>query len=409
MQQFTDELGITYSATCVESVESFNQILELYLASSNKVLPKLDELKIAETEMPMIHCLQVYLLKQASDPRLSKTMDLAIRKLESSSGNFNEREQKHYEAVKAWTKNQVQMTIDLIEELLNVYPRDILALRVNHHLHFYSGNALNLRDSVARSISSWQPGERFYGYLMGMYSFGLEEAADYKRAEQAGRTAVGLNPSDLWAGHAVTHVMHMQRRFDEGINWIRSLIPGWKNTNNFIYHLYWHEGLFHIGFGDYEAALNIYDTHLRPPLSDDFYLDICNAASLLWRLEMLHVNVGDRWQELENYSEQRISDDELVFCTLHYLLAPARLQNQLLTRQALEHFKKWGETDTTQGAVAKQIGLPLARAIIHLGRKEFSLAARIIKSIQQDIFQIGGSHAQRHLFDKMQDYARQQT
>ena len=48
-----------------------------------------------------------------------------------------------------------------------------------------------------------------------MQSFGLEESGEYPEAETFGRRAVEINSEDVWAAHAVTHVMQMQSRFDE--------------------------------------------------------------------------------------------------------------------------------------------------------------------------------------------------
>jgi tetratricopeptide (TPR) repeat protein len=242
-----------------------------------------------------------------------------------------------------------------------------------------------------------------------MHSFGLEESGMYASAEEAGRLAIELNKNDLWAAHAVAHVMQMQARYLEGIDWLNALLPGWTRANNFIYHLYWHKALFHIGLSDHVSALAVYDTFLVQPLADDFYLDVCNASSLLWRLEMHGIDVGERWQALESYSVARIQDDELVFVSLHYLMTPARLQNSTVNQQALRHFETWAGLETTQGSVAKRVGLPLARAMISLGKGEYQLAASTIALIQNDIVNIGGSHAQRHLFEQMKSFAQQQT
>ena len=45
------------------------------------------------------------------------------------------------------------------------------------------------------------------------------------RGRATGRRAVELNPSDIWAAHAVAHVAEMQGRLEDGLAWITRLAP----------------------------------------------------------------------------------------------------------------------------------------------------------------------------------------
>ena len=119
-----------------------------------------------------------------------------------------------------------------------------------------------------------------------MQSYGLEECAEYREASLVGRRACELNPDDIWAGHAMAHVFQMDSRWLDGLNWMDTMLPQWTDTNNFLRHLHWHKALYHIGRMELDAALAVYDDVLEPGLQDDFYLDTCNAASLLWRFNM---------------------------------------------------------------------------------------------------------------------------
>ena len=172
------------------------------------------------------------------------------------------------------------------------YPKDMLALRMAHYLHFYGGGGRQMMESLQVALQHHETNDRYYGFLKGMQSFALEESGRYPEAEAAGLEALDINRKDIWAAHAVTHVYQMQSRFEEAIPFIDSLLPEWSSANNFVYHLHWHKALLHIGLGNLDQALNVYDETLVKPLADDFYLDVCNATSLLWRLEMSGVQVG---------------------------------------------------------------------------------------------------------------------
>ena len=80
--------------------------------------------------------------------------------------------------------------------------------------------------------------------------FALEECGQYAAAEPAGRRAIELDPGDMWAAHAVAHIMEMQGRRGEGIAWLSGLAPNWEGGNNLQHHLWWHCALFHLEHGD---------------------------------------------------------------------------------------------------------------------------------------------------------------
>ena len=112
-----------------------------------------------------------------------------------------------------------------------------------------------------------------------------------------GRVAIEMDPHDLWAAHAVTHVMEMEGRPRDGIAWVTELEDQWSQCNNFVFHLKWHCALFHLSLQDFDRVLAVYDREVRAESTDE-YLDIANAASVLWRLEQANVDVGQRWLEL---------------------------------------------------------------------------------------------------------------
>jgi len=108
----------------------------------------------------------------------------------------------------------------------------------------------------------------------------------------------------------------------------------------------------------------------RADKTDD-YRDISNATSLLSRLELEGVNVGPRWQELAAFSENRVEDGCLVFADLHYMLALAAVGN-----------------DTARDEMTARFARDAA--------KSGEMPARV-----PDMQTIGGSHAQRDVFERI--------
>lgn len=400
--QYLDSLGLSYSASSNQAVVLFEQVTESYLGFKPDTMAKLNNLTEQEAVCPMAQILKGYLLKMGSDPRFTATIDKCLKRL--SNAELNHRENLHVAAFKDWLSDDINAALAKFELILEAYPTDIIALKAAHNLYFYKGDAENMYRSVARVLPAWEE-PTWKGYVLGLYSFGLEESGHYERAETTGREAMILNPNDLWAAHAVTHVCQMQNRWQDGLTWLNERIPGWTDTNNFVYHLHWHEALLHLASGDNDAALEIYDQVLTKPLQDDLYLDICNAASLLWRLQMQGFDVTDRWRVLQQW-QHRATDDELIFITLHYLMAPAVLNDKPAIRQALETIRSWGERSGRQASICKKIGLKTAEAIVDLGQRRTISGIKKLKQVEDRLYTIGGSHAQRQLFsDLIQHYS----
>ena len=138
-------------------------------------------------------------------------------------------------------------------------PTTSSALLVGHQLDFFRGDAANLRDRVARSIGRHRSCEPLFGFVQGMFAFGLEESGDYQAAERHGLAAVAAHPEDVWAIHAVTHVYEMQGRVDEGISFLRSRQADWGSGNMFTVHNWWHLALYLLEADRVDDALDLYD------------------------------------------------------------------------------------------------------------------------------------------------------
>lgn len=401
---YSSENGLAYTASSDASISFFDNALNAYLGSRADTPDAIAALLHADPEMPMALCFRGYLLKLAGHPRFRSGIDTCITRLRLLHTK-NERESLHVEALHAWVTNDLNKAKDLFEAILRDYPTDVLAIRLVHYLHFYAGDAVGMRDSIARVLPHWREADTFYGFLIGAYAFALEESGQYQEAESYGMQAINHNQADIWAAHAVSHVFEMTGRYQDGVEWIETMTRQWDDINNFRFHLHWHRALFHLGLNDEASALAIYDDTLVPVVEDDFYLDLCNATSLLWRLELIGVDVGARWDGLLEISRNHIHDDELVFASLHYLMPLARLKDKAGCRAFIQHLKKWSQDDSTQASVVEEVGLPLAEALVEMSSGQRSKAKDLFKSVRHTTIKIGGSHTQRDLFDQLRHYS----
>ena len=399
---YPDSRGLALTAESPEAAEAWDRTVRSYLGMRRDTGDRLKEAYAADADMPMAHCLRGYFMLLFSEAKrwASGRKSLAAAQQAAAARPVTAREAAHIAALERWVEGDMKGATALWDGILTDHPHDILAMRLAHYTHFYSGDAPAMRDSLARIMHAWDPTVPDYGFVAGCYAFALEEDGDYARAEQRGREAVGINPNDPWGTHAVAHVMEMQGRQAEGIAWLSGLEPHWTQVQNFRFHLWWHRSLFHIELGDCDAVLDLYDRGVREEETGD-YLDLTNAIALLWRLESEGVDVGNRWQEVANHCAEHATDLLLAFVDAHYAVALARTGDSAALATLQAGVERAAQADGTQAAVYRDVAIPVCDAAAAYGNGDYGRAADLLGDVRYELRRLGGSHAQRDLFVQM--------
>ncbi len=302
------------------------------------------------------------------------------------------------EALELSASGRMQAAAHRLEDHLILHPRDFLAVKLAHALRFMSGQPEKMLATTATVLPAWSKGTGGYGFLLGCHAFGLEECGHYREAESTGRRGVELEPADAWGLHAVSHVMEMNHRTDEGANWLEASRALWPKCNNFGFHLAWHLALFRLEQGDHPNVLELYDREITPAPSQDFR-DMANAASILWRMEQEGVDVGDRWETLHDIAVDQRRDATYVFGALHFLMALTASGDQLSALELVDELHASAERRKgDQCSVAARVGAELARVIVATRSTKPARQLHDLAGIAQRVQLIGGSHAQRDVF-----------
>jgi tetratricopeptide (TPR) repeat protein len=402
-----DIRGLPQTAASAEAQRAFDATVEAYLSFQLATGDRLKETLALDPGMPMAHCLKgcFLLLFAKRDLAARAAKALAEATAAGAENGLTPRETDHLTALETWLGGDMQTAAACYDAILIDHPLDIVALKLAQYLHFYLGDAPAMRGSVTRPFYAWDDGVPGYGYVLGLKAFALEESGDYPAAEAAGRAAVERNPVDIWAAHAVAHVMEMQDRAQEGAPWIDGLEAAWGGCNNFAYHVYWHRCLFLLDQGRVEEVLAHYDTKVRADLSEE-YLDISNAVALLWRLQQRGVEVGARWDELADKAVTLGRGHMLIFADAHYIMALAAKGRTAEAKALLDSLARFAggagsKEGGTEEEVARDIGLPLGEAILAHAAGRYGEAVETLLPHRPALKRLGGSHAQRDLFEQL--------
>ncbi|QUJ77925.1 tetratricopeptide repeat protein [Sulfitobacter albidus] len=310
------------------------------------------------------------------------------------------REAGWIDALAHWLDGSPTAAIAAAEAVLRRWPSDTVTAKLSHGVRFMIGDSAGMRRSVERVMDAHGPDHACRGYLMGCHAFTLEETGDYARAEAVGLEGLTHAHDDAWGLHAVAHVHDMTARPDEGIALIEGNVDAWSGSNNFRYHVWWHKALLHMDRGEIDLALGLYDAQIRADKTDD-YRDISNATSLLMRLELEGMDVGKRWEELADFSENRVEDGCLVFADLHYLLALTGAQRGDAQEAMAARFARDAAKSGEMPAKVEDPGLAALAGLNAFSEGRYDAAFSQLKAARPAMPTIGGSHAQRDVFERM--------
>ena len=317
--------------------------------------------------------------------------------LEATIEPSSTRERLHLQAALAWSRGQLDVAARFYDLALAREPKDLLALRVGHDLAFFQGDSRNIRDVVGRVRHAWSEQDELFGVVEGMHAFGLEENGDYRRAEATARAALAAEPADVWAHHVLAHVFEMEGRTEEGIEFLTASALHWEESF-FAVHNWWHLALLEVEQGALDAALGLYDGPVRRAESPE-WLDLVDAASLLWRLSLLGVDVGERAAALVPLVEDRLCDALSSFNDLHGLMICS-----LAGRDDLADACRWPQRAPPRAPATRSVHSLVGGSLLE-GFRSFG---RVLSTPQRWLScsrrgsrasMIGGSIAQRDVVD----------
>jgi hypothetical protein len=331
----------------------------------------------------------------------------AAREASRLAVRATERERRHAEAVEVWAHGEPGRAAAIWEAVLREAPHDVLAFRLVHFLRFWQGRPDLMLRAVEEAEQGWAPDVPGWSMVLACRCFALEECGYYTEAEAAGRDAIMLDPGDMWAAHGVAHVLEMQGRQREGLAWIHGLRRNWEGANNFRHHLWWHAALYSLEQGETERVLELYDGEFRnlgSPLTQanpDLYIDVQNAASMLFRLRLRGMDAGGRWEELAELAEWRIGDCVSAFTLPHWMMALGAAGRFVAAERLLETMRASREGNQEGAAVVGNCALPVSEAVLAYVRGDYAGAVAAMRPVLGGMSRMGGSHAQQDVFHQL--------
>jgi hypothetical protein len=377
-------------------IDAFSRGFLAYTTEAADILPA----AAADPDSPLAnaYAAMAWLFLESPEGPLRAAAPLA--RAEAAAARGTEHERAVIAAVRAWADNDIPRALALGEDAAVRFPRELALAKATQYHHFNRGDAAGML-RVARAVL---PHHRTLGYAHGLLAFACEQSHMMREAESAARTALDLQPREPWAQHALAHVMLTEGRIDEGRAFMEAASPGWDGLNSFMLtHNWWHLALFMIDQGEGARVLAIFPTRIWG-VWKEYSQDQIGAVSLLARLELAGIDVGERWQDVAGHLAARVHDHVQPFLDLQYLYGLARAGRPEADAMLESLRKHAARAPAFCRAAWTEVALPAAEALVAHARGDWAAATALLAVLPR-LNEIGGSHAQRDLFDQIADDA----
>ncbi|PSB35244.1 tetratricopeptide repeat protein [Stenomitos frigidus] len=397
-----DAQGLSITTDAPETVEAINEFTT-QLLSYGKHADRIFNGVAADPASPLAnaYAAALYLFAETAD-----SLRLATPHLQAAqryAAQATEREQWAIAAIASWAAGDVQQALAYHQALAENYPRDLVSASIGQYHHLFASGSTQ---GLLKLIETILPANAENHYVHGMLAFALEQNHQLEAAESAGRRAVAMQRSDPWAHHAIAHVLETQGRAQDGIAWLESVADTWEECSTFRCHNWWHLALYYLALNDIDKVLELYDRKVWGQAIHDYSHCQVNAIALLLRLELQGVDVGDRWQAIGPSLPSQMHNHFLPLTDLHLIYGLVRSGQSNQAEQMLRSIERHAANrHYALQSVWAEVVLPIARGFVAHAEGKWLAAITQMRPVLSQLQRVGGSHAQRQVFQHVYEHA----
>ena len=393
-----DRFDLPITCAAAAAVEDYVAAVDLLLSAWPGTEGRLDRALAADPDFALAHIARARLLQMQA--RMSEAKAAAAR-AQSLADRVTPRERRHIEAITLSINGAAGDALATVRAHAAEYPRDALPLSLAlgvFGLLGFSGRRDHHEAQLAlleELATHWGDDWWFLGYLGWAY---IETGEVAKGTELVERSLDG-NLHNAHAAHQRVHGFFESGDADNGAGFIENWLPDYDRAGHLHCHLSWHLALFELARGNAERARSIYLDNIRPSVAQAApMLVLADSASFLWRWRFydLGPSLDQEWAEVAAHARCHFALASLAFADVHAALAEAGVSDDegLQSRvSGLQSLVRDGRLPPGEVAPA------LCTGMAALGRGDNAEAARILESTLTDLPRIGGSHAQREVFE----------
>ncbi|MGH2585382.1 MAG: hypothetical protein ACRDJE_10760 [Dehalococcoidia bacterium] len=304
------------------------------------------------------------------------------------------RERGHIAALAVGLCGDWGRSLDLIGGHLIEFPRDALLVHIAAFA-FQSSGRLNREAEHLELMASLAPHFGTDWWFLSAHAFALHETGRLTEAQRLAERSLASRPRNAAAAHSLTHVFYYGREERDGIRFLSDWMDGYARVAPLHCHLAWHLALLALASNDADRALEIYERDVRTSTASTRLLD---ASSLLWRCRLRGLlTETEPDDELRAQARAVTTRPSMGLSEAHAGLIHAAAGD----RRALDRLVQTQEFLARLGHQhAGEVVAPLLRGLTAFVEGDFSGAARHLEPAVAKLVVIGGSRAQREVFEE---------
>ena len=393
-----DRFDLPLTTSSAAAATDYISAVDLLLSAWPRTEVLLDRALAADPDFALAHIARSRLLQLQARMPEAKAVAMRARFL---SHRLTAREHRHIEAIGLSIDGAAGQSLAAVREHVAEYPRDALPLSLAlgvFGLLGFSGRRDHHEAQLAlleELAPHWGDDRWFLGYLGWAY---IETGQVAKGTELVERSLAG-NLRNAHAAHQRVHGFFETGDAAGGAGFVENWLQGYDRAGHLHCHLWWHLALFELARGNTERARAVYLDNIRPSVARaPPMLVLADAASFLWRWRFYDMGptLDQEWAEVAAHARRHFPHAGLGFADIHVALAEAAtgdddgLQSRI---DGLQSLARDGRLPPGEVAPA------LCAGVAALGHSDNAEAAQILEPALADLPRIGGSHAQREIFE----------
>ncbi len=395
---FTDRYGLPLSTTSAKAAEAYCRGLDHALAAEAEAEECFREARQEDPGFALAHIAEARLLQFRARPLEARE---AAERAQQVVGGATRRERQHVDCLAAAIAGDSRGALEKLRAHIAEFPRDAFVLSQATGVYGLIGFSGRLERNEEQ-LALLEPLADAYGddwWFLSQLAFAYNELFRHEEARRAVERSLAGNPRNGHAAHTVAHIAYETGDAEGGAAFLREWLVGYDPAHQLYVHNHWHLALFELAAGNFGDVLALYDRVIRPTVATSPPLGtLADAASLLWRCTLTERPAGELpWAEVADYAAANFPRAGVTWADAHCLIAWCAMND---TARLVALVGQLRDRVAGGKVYAGPVLVTLGEAYLAFASGDWSRAANLFQLARPEFIRLGGSHAQRDVFEE---------